>query len=153
MSVSQDEIKQWKIDGWSFRIKKVKGNQYITRRKGKQERSLGKYNEKLWRLVENTTLEPSIIERRGDTEKKIEKIIDLIRINKMSQTCSNILEGFCYFWRFNEKPGFFRIVDNELGKGNYRQVKIGDEPHFWVFKAKPFYCRNCSGFNRTYISD
>jgi hypothetical protein len=146
MSVSRKEIKKWKVDGWSFRKKKVKGYQYITRRKGKQERSLGKFDENLWKLIENTTLEPSKVERRNDTEKKIENVIDLIRIHQMSQTCSQIHEGFCYFWRFKEQPGFFRIADNGLGKGYYRQVKIGDKPHFWVFKAKPFYCRNCSAF-------
>ncbi len=146
MGVSRDEIREWRIDGWVFRKKTVKGHQYITRRKGKQERSLGKFDERLWRLVEDTTLEFSEFERRRDTERAIEKIIEQIRIREMSQTCSHILDGFCYFWRSKVQYGFFSIADNGLGKGYYRQVDNGEGSPFWVFKAEPFYCNNCSAF-------
>ena len=146
MRVSQEEIRQWKIDGWGFRIKTVKGNRYITRRKGKKERSLGKFDEKLWKLIEGTTLGPSEVERWRDIEKTIEKIIEQIRTKQMSQTCSHIIEGFCYLWKFYEQPGFFNIADNGLGKGYYKQVESGKGSPFWVFKAEPFYCRNCSAF-------
>ncbi len=94
MGVGRDEIREWRIDGWVFRKKTVKGNQYITRHKGKQERSLGKFDERLWRLVEDTTLELSEFERRRDAEKVIEKLVEHLRIRQMSQTCLHILDYF-----------------------------------------------------------
>jgi hypothetical protein len=72
-SVSKDEIKEWKKDGWVFRVKEVKGKQYITRRNGKQERGLGRYDDKLWRLIKNTSIEPSDHERRKMLELETEK--------------------------------------------------------------------------------
>ena len=44
MRISKDQIREWKKDEWKFRVKKVKGYKYISRRKGKDERGLGRYN-------------------------------------------------------------------------------------------------------------
>jgi hypothetical protein len=147
MSIKRDEIKQWKINGWRFRKKTVKGNQYITRRKGKLERSLGRYNEKLWKLIENTAVEPTPSELQREAKKIIESIMELIRQNSMSRSCSHIIGEYCHYWRFSEKTGFFDIADNRLGKGYYRKVEIAGKTSFWVFKAEPFYCRNCSAYS------
>jgi hypothetical protein len=146
MGVSREEIKQLKIDGWTFRIKTVKGKRYISRRKGKQEKGLGRYNDGLWKLIENTTIEPSHSEWRREAEKIIEGIIDVIRPIKMSTNCSHIIDGYCHLWRFSEKPGFFNIADDRIGKGYYRQIIEEKDSSFWVFKAEPFYCRKCSAY-------
>ena len=127
MSIKRENIKQWKINGWKFRKKTVKGNQYITRRKGKQERSLGRYNEMLWNLIENTTIEPTPSELRRSAEKKIHNILTVYRIINMSRICSHNVDGYCHFWRFSEKKGFFTIADNTLGKGYYKYVNNAEK--------------------------
>ena len=33
MSVTRDKIREWKRDGWKFRVKDVKGKRYISRRR------------------------------------------------------------------------------------------------------------------------
>ena len=68
---TQETINDWKKDGWSFRIKVVKGNRYITRRKGKQETSLGRYNNELWNMIEATSIEKTRQEERVEQEKRI----------------------------------------------------------------------------------
>lgn len=147
MRFNQEEIKQWKLDGWTFRIKNVKGKHYISRRKGQQEKGLGRYDEGLWKLIENTSVEPSRSKQRIEAEKTIEKIIDVIRSTRMSVNCSHITDEYCHFWRFTEKPGFFKIADSQLGEGYYRQISVGEDSSFWVFKSRPFYCRECSAYS------
>jgi hypothetical protein len=146
MSIGPDEIKEWKKEGWKFRVKQVKGKQYITRRKGKHERGLGRRNDKLWNLIQNTKIEPSELERRFEAERLIEGILKGIRVYHMSINCIHVVEGFCHFWRYDEEPGFFNIVDNRIGEGYYKQIVTGKGPSFWVFKAVNFYCKDCSAF-------
>ena len=148
MSFGRSEIIQWKKDGWTFRKKTVKGYQYITRRKGKQEKSLGRYSEKLWEMVEGTSFEISRFERRCEVENTIKLIINVIRSSQMSGSCSNIVDGFCHFWKFREKPGFFIIAESGLGEGYFREVCNEQNHSFWVFKAEPFYCGDCSAYKK-----
>jgi len=142
----EDEIKEWKKEGWKFRVKKVKGRQYITRRKGKHEKGLGRYNDKLWKLIQNTKIEPSESERKLEAEKMVEDILKMIRVHHMSLNCSRVVEGFCHFWKYDEEPGFFNIVDDRIGEGYYKQIVPGNGPPFWVFKAVNFFCKDCSAF-------
>ena len=142
----EDEIKEWKKEGWKFRVKKVKGRQYITRRKGKHERGLGRYSDRLWKLIQDTKIEPSEFERKLEAEKMVEGVLKMIRVHHMSLNCSRVVEGFCHFWRYDEEPGFFNIVDDRIGEGYYKQIVPGNGPPFWVFKAVNFYCRDCSAF-------
>jgi len=144
--IDKDEIKEWKKEGWKFRVKKVKGKRYITRRKGKHEKGLGRYNDKLWKLIQNTKIEPSEFERKLEAEKMVEGVLKMIRVHRMSLNCSCVVEGFCHFWRYDEEPGFFNIVDDRIGEGYYKQIVPGKGPSFWVFKAVNFYCRDCSAF-------
>ena len=144
MGYSRADIENWKKDGWSFRVKVVKGNRYITRRKGKLETSLGRYSDELWSMVEETTIENTREEERVDNEKRITDMLSIIRPALMSRVCRHIVDGYCYFWRSDEPYGFFSIAD-DIGDGFYRKIDEGDSS-FWVFKAVPFYCKNCSAF-------
>ena len=146
MSVSQDQIKEWKKEGWKFRVKVVKEKKYISRRKGKDEKGLGRYDDELWRLIQNTRIEPSELELRVETEKLVEGLVKTIREYHMSLNCIHIVEGFCHYWKYDEKPGFFNIVDNRVGEGYNKQVVTGEGSTFWVFKAVIFYCANCPVF-------
>jgi hypothetical protein len=142
----EDEIKEWKKEGWKFRVKKVKGKQYITRRKGKHEKGLGRYSDRLWKLIQDTKIEPSEFERKLEAEKMVEDILKMIRVRHMSLNCSHVVEGFCHNWKYDEEPGFFNIVDDRIGEGYYKQIVPGNGPLFWVFKAVNFYCKDCSAF-------
>ena len=148
MSVNQDEIEYWKNDGWAFRIKTVKGKRYITRRKGKQEKSLGRFDEKLWNLIQRGSVIPKKVEERIKAQQTIESLLRVYRSFEMSLDCSHIVDGFCYFWRYGEQPGFFRIADKVSLSEYYKEVDFGVESSFWVFKAEHFYCRGCTGYAR-----
>ena len=146
MDYNQDEIRNWKKDGWSFRVKVVKGKKYITRRKRKQEKSLGRYSDKLWNLIEKTSIEKTQQEKRVEQENRITNILSVIRPALMSRVCKHIVDGYCFFWRSDDPYGFFSIADN-IGDGFYKNINDGNSS-FWVFKAVPFYCKNCSAFTR-----
>jgi hypothetical protein len=146
MSVSQDQIKEWKKEGWKFRVKEVKEKKYISRRKGTDEKGLGRYDDKLWRLIQNTRIEPSELELRLEAEELVGGLLKTMRVYHMSLNCIHVVEGFCHFWKFDEEPGFFNIVDDRIGEGYYEQVVTGEGPTFWVFKAVRFYCANCPAF-------
>jgi len=146
MSISKDQIREWKKEGWKFRVKKVKGIKYISRRKGKEERGLGRYSDELWRLIQNTRIEPSEFEQRREAEILVEDLLKTVREYHMSVNCYHIVEGFCHFWRYDEKPGFFNIVDDRIGEGYYKKIVTGESSTFWVFKAVRFYCSNCLAF-------
>ena len=148
MSVNQDKIDNWKKDGWTFRIKTVKGKRYITRRKGKQEKSLGRFDENIWKLIQRGTVLPKQVVERIEAQQTIESILRVYRSFEMSLDCSHIVDGFCYFWRYDEQPGFFRIADKVSLSEYYREVDFGVESSFWVFKAEAFYCRGCTGYAR-----
>ncbi len=148
MSVNQDEIDNWKNDGWTFRIKTVKGKRYITRRKGKEEKGLGRFDEKLWNLIQSGSVIPKKVEERIEAQQTIESILRVYRSFEMSLDCSHIVDGFCYFWRYAEQPGFFRIADRVSLSEYYREVDFGVESSFWVFKAEAFYFIGCTGYAR-----
>ena len=146
MSVTRDQIREWKKDGWKFRVKVVKGKKYISRRRGGEEKGLGRYDDGLWRLIEDTEVEPSDLELRGEVERVVEGLVKVIRENHMSSSCVHIVDGFCDFWRYRERLGFFNIVDARLGEGYYREVVTGVGSSYWVFRAERFYCAGCTAF-------
>ena len=147
MSINQDEIKHWKNEGWTFRVKTVKGKKYITRRKGKQEKGLGRFNETLWKLIQRNSLLSKRDIERSEAKKSIMSLMDIYRSFEMSLDCSYIVDGFCHFWKYSEQPGFFRIADRAFDGEFYRRVDF-DESSFWVFKAENFYCYGCTSYER-----
>ena len=149
MGINQDEIENWKNDGWAFRVKTVKGKRYITRRKGKQEKGLGRFDDNLWKLIHRVSIIPKQDVERIEAQKLIESIVHAYRSYEMSLDCSHIVDGFCFFWRYDEQPGFFRIADGVSLSEYYKEVEFDVESSFWVFKAEHFYCRGCTGYERS----
>lgn len=114
MSFSQEQISEWKKDGWTFRVKTSKGKQYITRRRGQEERGMGRYNDKLWNIIKDTDREYDL-HKQQQTEKEnaineIEYRIKLNRAFEMGRSCSHSIDGFCHFWRHNFKPFFSQLL-------------------------------------------
>jgi len=146
MSVTREQIAEWKREGWSFRVKEVKGKRYISRRMQGDERGLGRYNEGLWRMIKGTRVEPSESELRAEVEGVVEGLVKVIREQCMSSSCVYVVDGFCDYWRYGEKMGFFNVVDVRLGEGYYREVVTGPGSSYWVFRAERFYCTGCPAF-------
>jgi hypothetical protein len=57
-----------------------------------------------------------------------------------------IVDGFCDYWKYRERPEYFNSVDVRLGVGYYRKVVTGEGSSYWVFSAKRFYCAGCPAF-------
>jgi hypothetical protein len=70
-----------------------------------------------------------------------------IRSSEMSSNCVNIVDGFCHFWKYPDRLGFFYTVDATMEGKYYDHIIIKSEP-FWVFKAVDFYCKNCPAYQR-----
>ena len=45
--INEEEVSGYIDQGYYFRVKEVNGKKYITRRKGREERSLGRYSEEV----------------------------------------------------------------------------------------------------------
>jgi ribosomal protein L34 len=147
MSLSQDDIQNWKDDGWKFRVKTVKGKKYITRRRGKQEKGLGRFDEILWKMINRGSILSKKDLERIEYEKQIESLMYVYRGFEMSLDCVHITDGYCFFWKYDEQPGFFRLADS-ISAGTYYRKVDHDAKLFWVFIALPFYCRGCTAYTR-----
>jgi hypothetical protein len=150
--VNREEIVAWKKEGWTFRVKTVKEKRYITRRKGNKEKSLGRFHGELWALIEK-----AIRDTRKDTlkvkkEREYENLVNSIVVNmrafEMSKKCAHIVNEYCHYWGYDERPGFFNIVDYNIGKEYYKKIKKKGFDSLWVFRAVPFYCQNCPSYKR-----
>jgi hypothetical protein len=151
MSFSREEIREWKREGWTFRVKTSKGKRYISRRHGKfGEKGMGRYSEELWNLVQNTDIEPSPSEQRqAYYEEAKETFVEVLRFSRtmeMMRDCSHIKDGFCHFWKYEEKGYLFSLADEVLGEGHYKQVIKENGSRYWVFKLDVLICSNCPGY-------
>ena len=101
MSISQKDVKKWKNEGWTFRIKKVKGNKYITRRKGNRERGMGRFDDDLWALIEDSGSEASEVDDKIKLKERVRRNIHRIMAYTMYRTCTHNIDGFCHYIEFD----------------------------------------------------
>ncbi len=167
----EEEIERFIFDGWSFRVKTVSGKRYITRRKGKKERGMGSFSDELWRLISDTLKgedirvsaessesvhvhqESDVQEVFLDSRAHAHKLLEAgVLSDKGVYMWSNCVhkdeEGYCLFWNWGERPGFFRFSD-ELSLDLYTRKVVylnGVESSRWVFSASPWYCQSCPVF-------
>lgn len=162
---TEAEIKAHIDDGWYFRRKRSMGRDYITRRKGQKERSLGPFDEDLWNLIKRTRVDEASEKASPMTELKLdtmqsEKIDDYLNLydlltNRLSieraahlmLTCTYKGEdGFCSYWSWSVKPSFYELA-SKLGHENDFSTKevTGDNgsKRKWFVRALPWFCENC----------
>ena len=170
--ISNKEIQGFIEDGWNFRVKKTGGKSYITRRKGQKERGLGPYNKELWDLITeltNPTTKTRIVpvkdiekseavserdemaERVKELTGKIDEGIMMYRGFHMMKHCLYNSEGFCEYWRWEERPSFFDAIDDLLGpdSGHYsrrRGMVVMGITERWMIRASIPYCATCSAY-------
>ena len=168
--ITEEEIKRYINQGYYFRVKESNGKKYITRRKGREERSLGRYTEKAWSMilrVQNqkddavkpveTTIEKPDKKAFHDILDKMEQIKEEISISKgliMFANCLHNIEGNCTYWHWETKPRFFESMDelDIVPQTSYKLTDIVHEGRIekrWTVKAKVLFCMNCP----TYISE
>lgn len=140
--------------GWSFRIKTSKGRQYITRRRGQEERGMGRFTEELWSVIErlkNELLEtvnhapgkvaantdtpsesehnesevlPKGLSRREFLVKRIEDSITVHRGGLKMGGCMHNMNSYCTYWLWSSRPPFFDHVDECFGSDQYARKDI-----------------------------
>ena len=50
--ITEEEISRYIDQGYYFRVKEVNGIKYITRRKGREEKGMGRYTEEVWSMIQ-----------------------------------------------------------------------------------------------------
>jgi hypothetical protein len=163
--VDPDEVASLIGEGWSFRIKVVKGRRYVTARRGRSERSLGPYSEELWthiqRLRKEDTRARSASSPEADLsglgeEGKLELMIldrihDSIQIYRGAHMTVHCLfkggDGYCEYWVWSSELSFMDEVRRHFGEDTFRRVydeASGTEK--WVMRAIGFTCKGCPAF-------
>ena len=162
---TEAEIKAFIDDGWYFRKKKSMGRDYITRRKGQNERSLGPFDEDLWDLIIRTRVDMTSEKASPMTELKLDSIqsekmddylnrydlltnrISIERAVHLMLTCTYKGEdGFCSFWSWSVQPPFYELA-SELGlESDFSTREVTDDngsKRKWFVRALPWFCESC----------
>ncbi|EMR74281.1 hypothetical protein MCGE09_00648, partial [Thaumarchaeota archaeon SCGC AB-539-E09] len=99
----EEDIKKYIFDGWNFRRKISKNREYITRRKGQVERSLGPYTDDLWSLILNLRLGQQ--DKKEQTEKKV------LNIDQRDEVRSKSKVGMEFEDRIQERLHYNRTIN------------------------------------------
>ena len=169
---SEEEIKKYIFDGWNFRRKISKNREYITRRKGQVERSLGPYTDELWSLIAKLRLEShheqeKQPEKTGlkidqgyearseskvslDFEDHIHEKLHFDRTIKMMTECLHRdREGYCTYWTWEKQPRFFKGIKQLYGEDLYmkKETMIKNKTvKQWMMRTPAWYCTDCPAY-------
>ena len=167
--ISEEEIRGYIEEGFYFRIKEVNGKKYITRRRGREEKSLGRHNDEVWSMISTLTRDSAdenagkipieeAVEKRGKIPCEETSLIDRLRreistsrMALMSVECEHITDGYCTYWYWESKPAFFDTFD-ELDGPDYSSygltevVHVGEVVKRWAVKAHVTFCVNCPAY-------
>lgn len=165
------EIIQLLEEGWTPRIKTVKGHRYITLRKGKKEKSLGPHNEELWNQLKALIPLPkfeqrplkkleiyeslkALSHRVEDLESELKWLKSRPNVGEEKATQCNHIKSwygrkFCGAWGWEKKPStLIAMFPNVFFKRN----KMGGES-LWRFTPHQDICMACTRFMETDPSD
>lgn len=169
--ITKKEISDYIDQGYYFRVKKVNGKKYITRRKGREEKGLGRYTEEKWSMIEqarkqtdDSTLEtPSEITASKPEEITSVKPMELFKpfIEEASLSrglimftdCMHKEDTMCTYWHWETRPSFFDTLDKLDGSGpsSYELTEFlseGQKVQRWTVKAQVAFCINCPAYIR-----
>ncbi len=167
--ITEEEISGYIDQGYYFRVKETNGKKYITRRKGREEKSLGRYAEKVWLMIlrAQNQIDEAISERVTeiiseqpdeksipDTRRILDQLKEEISLSKaliMFTNCMHIEEGLCTYWHWETRPGFFDTLDKFDGvlESSYELTDIVQEGRIekrWTVKAQGLFCMNCPAY-------
>lgn len=166
---TEEEISNYIDQGYYFRVKEVNGKKYITRRKGREEKSLGPHTERVWSTIlnaqkqknESNSEKPAEPTSEQPDEKPIqaahgilEQLKEEISLSKaliMFTNCLHIMEGICMYWHWETRPGFFDTLDrlDSVPQSSYMLTDIVQEGRIekrWTVKAQGLFCMNCPAY-------
>jgi hypothetical protein len=149
-------------NGWRFRVKTVKKRRYITMRKRQMERSLGPYDEDLWKRIQSikkrqinqrelSTQESEDIERawRREISRSRERYHMLLKFERsrvISTSCRHIVDRFCHFWIWQDEPSFLKDMKKAYNPDAMLVNKLDNGK--LVLRADPLYCSGCPAYER-----
>ncbi len=159
--IIKEEISNYIDQGYYFRVKKVNGKKYITRRKGREEKSLGPYTEEAWSTIKHMQnqpedaiseipLETAAEKTFPETLRLLEQLKEEISMSKgiiMQTSCLHNIDGICNYWHWETKPRFFETMD-KLDDQTQKSYTLTDIVHKgkiekrWAVKAHVLYCMN-----------
>ena len=88
------------------------------------------------------------LKKRMELTTQLDYMLSINRGGMMMTSCPHRdREGHCVYWNWEDKPGFFDIVDDLDESHLYVKKKISSEGGMtekWVFWASPWYCSNCT---------
>ena len=145
--LTKEELKKLVKEGWKFRNRKINGKYYITRRKGKSERGLGRYNEDLWKMIQEIVSDAQTKKGSHLSEIKdlwLEQLPHYHAVIKVVSCLFRDKDGYCSFY---EVPDHLGKTEMEQSQRNdlYKIVSI-DDKEVRFYKVNMEYCRNCSAF-------
>ena len=158
-------------EGWTPRVRHVKGKDYITLRKGSQERSLGPHSEELWRRVSvkagtrppKTPVEiskpPPAVGVQAEELNRVKEQVQILleKVDRFEawsrltewkvENCRHIYEWFghviCVAWRWDRKP---TALMERLPRVQFARLKADWEKHRWYASPHPDLCGQCTKF-------
>ena len=150
----ETKVKEYIRDGWNFRVKTSKGKRYITRRRGQDEKGMGRFIDEHWSAIERirdeylevsnraqedvaakidspieseaseSEVSPPGLSRREYLMKKIIDHIDLYRGALKMVECRYNVNKHCVYWTWIRRPSFFDDVDECFGPNMYARMDI-----------------------------
>jgi hypothetical protein len=146
-TASWEKIEKYLQQGYKCRIKKSKGNKYLSARKGEAEQGLGPFNQELWNRIQNWQLAetqknnerkldaasysislfsakivPTPIERRF-TKAEIEEALFEIKLERArikNRDCIHKLFESCVYWEFLENAENLDKIYEKFGQLFYK---------------------------------
>lgn len=145
--------------GWKFRVKNVGEYEYIICYKREQERSLGSYNDKVWKFIEeNGGKKPNVNQKEMQYIKQIKKLKEKISHfeNLEEQTilvtkkCPYIETWFgfiyCKSLSWDRKPTKIMKIYPQI---NFKQINPEHVKRKWYVTPHKDLCRTCMMFPKT----
>lgn len=158
-TVTSKEVEKLIAEGWSFRLKKVKGRTYISTRKGKNENGLGAYSEESWTLITKLLRKGRVED--GITENEPSKLNNITgpnvealgadarnwlsiqrTIHKIRRCLFKDSDDFCTYWQWLKEPPIIFQGAEYLAQ---RKVE-GNGEYVWYLKALDYVCWDCPVF-------
>ena len=119
-SISPEEIVRLFNEGYHFRKKSIKGTLYISARKGKQEKGLGKFNQNLWDMIER-------VKSQNATQPKTSPVVETDQPSKQNNSSLNsprFHEVTLHGGRYEKAVFSDNELENALFNIKYERAKI-----------------------------
>lgn len=156
---SRKQIEEFALNGWDFRVKPRKNKKYVSRRKGPQEKGLGRYTDEYWEMIQDvkrslTEAKEKSMQTQTETKETIHPL--LIAWEELEQNMKIYLnfrclylehDRFCGYWLLEDLPRHGKQLDQTILEDYFRKVNSVDgKTQAWAFKPTKGVCSSCPSF-------